>query len=286
VTTSGALESGGKVRIDYDADRMPACRGDVGGGPGWTVTGFYRVNGGETRTFTAAGHSPTGQPDDVIALPPAAAGADLETWFQNTSRWGCVAWDSAFGQNFHFALAPSKSAPHWLGNVLYVSSRQTRDGRACEADRRPLQNATFSFDTWTRQRAATTELSFQVWKPGTTDWDNPSTWRELDVQAHVRFRANAPFCTVYVPIEGRVGNDVRYALDVRPLDPFLRYGSYPTRRDECPDVDVHPASNGGYAEATMKVYFTVNGVELRPAPGQVFRGSFTDYAQAWSVCMQ
>lgn len=286
VTTTGVAMTGRKLKIDYDTGRMPTCRGDVNGGPGWTVTGFARVNGGEPKTFTAAGHSPTGQLDNVIDLPGAAGDADLEIWFQNTSRWGCQAWDSNYGKNYHFTARPAPNAPGWLGNVLFVSERQTCGGGACESDRKPLQNATFTYDTWTRQRAAVTQLTFQVWKQGVTDWDNPNTWRDLDVQMHYRWRANAPFSHRYVNIDRHVGNDVRYVVDARQLDPMLRYGSYPQKKDECPDVDMQASTQSGYAEATIEFYFTVNGVELRPGSGQTFHGRYLDYAQAWAVCTQ
>ena len=37
-----------------------------------------------------------------IEIPAAADG--LELWFENNSRWGCQAWDSAYGENYRFSI--------------------------------------------------------------------------------------------------------------------------------------------------------------------------------------
>ncbi len=280
VTTEGAIVSGRSVAIAYDEDRMPTCRGGFHGGPGWTVTGYFRVSGGEVRTFTAAGFSPTHDAADrTITLPPAMGTTDLELWFENTSVWGCQAWDSDYGRNFHFAAAAPPEAPAWMGDVRYAGTRATCDGAACEADRHPLVNDAFTFDDWTRQRAAVTILDFRVYKPGVTDWDNPGVWQALDVKAHYRARSSAAFRGMPVNTEKRVGNDERYAFDVRALDPFKPA----SMSGACPDADL--VKDGDTVRVTVELYFTVNGVELRPAPGKSYRGVFTDPALNWSSCL-
>lgn len=94
------LPVGGQVQVAYDASRLPDCRGDLNGHPGWSITGYYSLNGGPVGSFEAGGYSPSGgtqQP--IINLPEQG---DLAIWFQVTNAWGCSAWDSNYGNNYHF----------------------------------------------------------------------------------------------------------------------------------------------------------------------------------------
>lgn len=281
VTTEGTLTTGRKLLVDYAVDRMPTCRGNVGGGgPGWSVTAFLRVNGGPISSFAVAGLLPGG-PENTVNLPAKIGSSDVELWFQNTSMWGCMAWDSNYGQNFHFTAAPPPEAPDWVGEILYADSRATCGSGLCDSDRHPLSDGkTFRFDSWSRQRAAGSELTFRVYKAGVTDWDNANAWQDLDVQVHYRSRATAAFQTQYVSIDERQGNDLRYRMSVRPLDPFVSHGSNPP----CPDADV--TKDGVTAKVDVELYFTVNGVEIRPADSatDTFHGSFEDDASLWSSC--
>lgn len=278
VATTGKLLSGRKVRIEYADDRMPTCRGNLASGPGWAVTGFVRIGGEPVRSFAAAGLMPSGQPENVIELPKRMGDSDVEIWFQNTSRWGCMAYDSNYGDNFHFTAAAPPEAPDWMGDVRYVSARATCDGSPCENDRKPF-GPTVRFDSWSRQRAAFNEVSFRVYEPNVTDWDNANAWSELDVQVHYRARRTGAFVTRYAPIDRRVGNDLRYRFDVKSIDPFdVSHGPHPA----CPDADVR--KEGMNIEADVEMYFTVNGVDLRPSPGQTFHLSFEDAASQWPGC--
>lgn len=104
---SGRPTAGRPLRIAYALDRLPQCRGNVGGGgPGWTITGFYSESGGPAKTFdptalSADGKDRVSKPTDIVP----SAGGDLALWFQVTSRWGCSEYDSAYGQNFHVDVA-------------------------------------------------------------------------------------------------------------------------------------------------------------------------------------
>ena len=100
---SGSLVAGRKVRVVYDTERLPQCRGDFNGHPGWTITGFQSQDGGEAETFEAGGFSPSGgSAEPVFGLEEPG---DLEIWFQITNRWGCSEYDSDFGANYHFDVA-------------------------------------------------------------------------------------------------------------------------------------------------------------------------------------
>lgn len=269
----GRPRSGRSIQITYDDGRMPTCRGEASGGPAWTVTAFVRVDGEDLPPRAVAGHSGSGHIDNKFSLPAKVERSHIEIWFQNTSRWGCSAWDSNYGRNFHVYAEPSPEAPAWIGNVNSVLSRRTCNG-ACDDERRPVSTAPVVFDSWTRQRAAIAELAFQVYKPSVTDWDNPDLWRQLDVRAYVHWRgtASAPQMR-YVSLDRRVGNDARYRVELRALDPFANRA--------CPAA---MEWTGDTVAATAEVFFTVNGVELRPSPGKAYTLRFTDGRRTWEHC--
>lgn len=99
----GSLVAGQIIGVEYDASRLPGCRGNLNGGqPGWTITGYASVNRGPAKSFWVAGFSPTGA-SGPVTLKLAARG-DLAMWFQITNRWGCSSYDSNFGHNFHFTV--------------------------------------------------------------------------------------------------------------------------------------------------------------------------------------
>jgi hypothetical protein len=267
---TGPLTAGSTVQVRYDLSRLTACRGTMYGREAWGVTGFWRLNAGEPRSFAL---SDNGAPVTATLSLPAAPGT-LELWFQNNNRWGCNAYDSAYGANYRFAVGAPARAPGWVGNGVSVIARQTCDAGPCDSDRRPLAQG-FRYDTWARQRAAIRVLSFDVWKAGVTDRDNPSLWQELDVQLRYRFGSTGEFARQYVRFDRRVGNDARYTLDLRGLDPM-------------PDAPATTACPPGLTrsadrqtvETAVEYYFTVNGTAYRPDGGGVFRGVFANYASA------
>ncbi|MDB4945977.1 MAG: hypothetical protein JWP97_5511 [Labilithrix sp.] len=284
VQTIGILQRTKKVRIAYDASRLPTCRGDFMGNPGWSVGGFWRMgDAGEVHAFEVAGFSPTGGHGDGPVLTLAQAG-ELQVWFQNTSRWGCSAFDSDFGKNYRFAVKPAAADPGWMGNVSSVTSRATCDGKACDADVRPITGDVL-YDTYTRQRTAIREVLFEVWKEGVTDFDNAELWKQLDVQVHSRLGGAGPFATTaYVPFDRRQGNNARYGVDLRGLDPILGLGTV-TKKSDCPAVTLTVDPTGTYVEAVVELYFTVNGAELRPSSGGGYRVRYQNYKQPYAICL-
>ncbi len=102
IVQSAPLVPGGQVKIIYDTDRLPGCRGNANdGGPGWAVTGYYQLNDGTVGNFYAGGRpNYAGQsPEAVLDLPEDGS---LALWFQVTSLWGCSEWDSNYGNNHRF----------------------------------------------------------------------------------------------------------------------------------------------------------------------------------------
>ena len=105
-STSGSLGVGGKLHVQYAAERLPQCRATLAGGkPGWTITGFASINKKPAKTFYVAGHSsdPTRTTTEDLVVDEAG---DLAVWFQVTNAQGCASYDSDFGKNYHFAVAP------------------------------------------------------------------------------------------------------------------------------------------------------------------------------------
>lgn len=259
----GTLVPGGELAIVFDPARLAQCRNSQNGVPRYDLTAHVRFEPGtEVRSVSVRDGAPT------LAVPAGTRGVSL--WFENTSAGGCQAWDSNLGQNYSFdVFAPGATAPQWAGEVQNLLVRDAADPCASGA----AATDGFSFDTYTRQRAAHTNLCFQVYHPGVTDRDDPDLWQKLDVQLHWRLVGQAAFETRYVSLDRRVGNNARYRFSWREVDPFRMY--------HCPEVEPAPSPlppAGHYEQVELEYYVTINGAELRPAPGATFRGTFVDYA--------
>jgi hypothetical protein len=129
-TLVGAPAVGKGIVIEYALERLPQCRGNVGGGgPGWNVTGYYSENGGAARAFEVTTLTPDGK--DRVAkagrIVPAAGG-DVAIWFQVASRFGCSEYDSQYGQNYHVAV--KGSVPDAQGSIVFG-----KDGRVSQSGR-------------------------------------------------------------------------------------------------------------------------------------------------------
>ena len=85
--------------------------------------------------------------------------------------------------------------------------------------------------------------------------------------------------------DARTGNNARYALDLTTLDPLNAPGTL-TNKADCPTFPVTYEGPAGadYIDADVQFYFTVNGVELRPAGGGVYHGKYQNYAGLYAVC--
>lgn len=280
VEVQGELRRGSQVRVEYDPARLDDCRGTFYGREAWSILGYWRVDGGPVQHFLV-GPADFAHMYSEPVLTLDATG-ELEMWFHNTSRWGCSAYDSNFGHNFRFEVAPPEDAPDWMGEEASAISRWTCDGGPCAGSVRPLEDG-FLFDTAARQRATIAALYFQVWEPGVTDYDNPDLWRQLDVRMHYRFRTDGSWAWRWVGLDRRIGNDARYAVDLRrELDPLA--GRTRTTAAECPDATLWLTPDGHYVETEAEYYFSVNGSELRAPSGQPFTGRFQDYVGLYGPC--
>lgn len=280
--TSSPLVVGDSVTVSYDVARLTSCRGDTNsGGPGWAITGFYRFNGGAVTTFNAGGANASGAPAAPLQLSQAG---DLELWFQNTDMWGCSAYDSNLGANYHVRVLASARAPGWMGNALFVIARGTCDNQACAADYHPLDGG-FTYDTWTRSRASIRRAYFDVWKEGVTDVDNADLWKQLDVQVHYRVVGTDAWSSGYASFLERIEHNARFSVELAAIDP-LNAAYALSDKTQCPAFAVTYSGPPGsqYIDATLELYFTVNGAELHAPSGANFQGSYQNYAGLYAIC--
>jgi hypothetical protein len=119
-------------------------------------------------------------------------------------------------------------------------------------------------------RAAITNLCFEVYQPGMTDRDDPELWQKLDVSFRWRYAGETAWQSRPVGFESRQGNNARYVMSLREVDPFRPY--------QCPTATLTRTPDGDYDQTTVEYYVVVNGYELRPQPGAAFVGTFVDYA--------
>jgi hypothetical protein len=251
----GVLAPGGEVTIVYAQTRLNQCKMTQNGYELWDITAHVRFEpGGQLLGASVRGGQTT------MTVPSDARRAVV--WFESVNANGCHYWDSNFGNNYVFDAA---TPPQWVGNAQTLLTRDT-SGDICGGGG---ASSGFSFDTWTRERAAITNLCFQVYQPGMTDHDDPDLWQKLDVSIHWRGAGQNTWHVQPVNFDRRVGNNARYAQSWRELDPFRVY--------HCPDVATTVTPDNMYVQALVEYYIVVNGFEVRPEPGAAFSGTFTDY---------
>lgn len=100
---SGSLVAGQQAVVHYEPERLAECAASSGGMAKWSVTMHYRVDGGATKTMlvTRAEGSDLVASDAAFTIP---RGSDLEMWFSSTNVYGCNAYDSNLGANYHYSV--------------------------------------------------------------------------------------------------------------------------------------------------------------------------------------
>ncbi|CAN5288497.1 hypothetical protein BH11MYX1_BH11MYX1_17830 [soil metagenome] len=255
----GVLSPGGQLTLSYAKSRLATCASTQGGIPQYGITAWVKfLPGNQLTTLDVLDQTPT------IAVPSDAR--RVLVWFETSDVHGCHAYDSNNGANYAFDAAV---APQWIGNGTSLFSRDTT--YKCNTPGAAPITSGFSFDTWTRERAAITNTCFEVYQPGLTDVDDPDLWQKLDVEIHVQ---TAPQTWTAFPVnfESRQGNNARYAFSWRQADPFRDY--------YCTAMPVTPTSDGQYEAVQLGYYITVNGSAYRPEPGASFAATFVNYLHA------
>jgi hypothetical protein len=101
-----ANAAGGPLLIDYDIRRMSSCRQDYNGLDTWVVTAFYSFDGAPASSGSLTTTYTGGRASAPLLINAPAGARTLTIWFENSDRTGCTAWDSRFGANYTFAIAP------------------------------------------------------------------------------------------------------------------------------------------------------------------------------------
>ena len=100
---SDAIRGGDEVVVHYAPERLSQCAGSTGGHAAWGVTGYWQVDRGTVHELVVT----RAEGADLVAADPTISvpqGSDLALWFEATSVWGCHAYDSDFGANYHIAI--------------------------------------------------------------------------------------------------------------------------------------------------------------------------------------
>ena len=102
-TQSGPIHAGDHVVVHYEPDRLSQCYALANELPAWNVTAHWQVDGSAAQTVPATriDGSQLVASDPTITIPH---GSGLTFWFEATSVYGCDAFDSAYGANYHFAI--------------------------------------------------------------------------------------------------------------------------------------------------------------------------------------
>jgi len=100
---SADLHAGAQAVVHYEPERLVQCAASSGGNAKWSVTMHYKVDGGTVKTMlvTRAEGADLVASDAAFTLP---RGRDLEVWFSATSVYGCNAYDSNNGGNYHYSI--------------------------------------------------------------------------------------------------------------------------------------------------------------------------------------
>lgn len=102
---SGDLLAGAAVRVSYNLDRLPDCRGSSGGSDQWGATGYASFDGGAPVTFEVSRLVNRRATPITSELQIPAGASSVDFWFSSSNRWGCIAYDSNMGANYYFEVS-------------------------------------------------------------------------------------------------------------------------------------------------------------------------------------
>ena len=170
----GPLVAGGALVVDYAMARLPTCRGVYQDLPTWDILAHLRFDTGEELTQTVldwnapGGVRRTAAPG--LAVFPIPEGArHVSLWFEN-SEWtpgyplpaGCPGWDSNYGKNYGYDVAPPAPKVGWAGNFDFVTFHRAPATELGDVD------PAYYFDSYAGSELSTW-VEAQVWIPGVTD---------------------------------------------------------------------------------------------------------------------
>jgi hypothetical protein len=98
----GQVAGAETVTFEYDSARLPDCRAGYAGHAAWSIIMWHRFDGGPAHYVDVTRPSGTKREPNPVNLAVPAGAHELEVWFQNSDRAGCLRWDSKYGQNYRF----------------------------------------------------------------------------------------------------------------------------------------------------------------------------------------
>ncbi|GMV38762.1 MAG: hypothetical protein AMXMBFR64_04780 [Myxococcales bacterium] len=164
---SSPVQQGALLRIDYAAERLTACRHAPNGQRAWSIYASWRfLPGGQSASLELTEGAAGALTKPQVSVPQGATSVEL--WFSNSDTTGCVAWDSNFGANYSFPVAPAGNTPQvgWAGDwdFVKVGKQPQHLGKVDPA---------YYFDSW-QGMPLSSQVEVQVWIPGVTDKAYPS----------------------------------------------------------------------------------------------------------------
>lgn len=122
-------------------------------------------------------------------------------------RWNSFRWVAVL-----FLLGANAWCDNWVGNYSYLSDRNPQGVCAPSAGAGMTGNS-IQYTEWDRERAVLSNFCFEVYVKGLTDQQqlNPGS---LDVFVYAPYKFPARFVS-------KTGNNYRYVVSVKDLDPLL-----------------------------------------------------------------
>jgi hypothetical protein len=150
---SDPIVGGSTAILHYDPARLPQCRAVYEGFPAWGITATWQADGGFARSapVTQFANGTVSAVDATFRVP---FGRDLAVWFFASDEFGCTAYDSDYGRNFHFAIsAPSEPVIHFKSDWTNPVDGSLRAGADFLVDydllRSPYCRADYNgYQTW------------------------------------------------------------------------------------------------------------------------------------------
>lgn len=243
---TGLIRQGELLTINYDPQRLPACRTYHDGMPAWDLWATVRFSpSGETTTGNLVQHvGPQGvfnppRPIPLAVRVPADA-TDAEMWFQNTSMTSqCSAFDSKFGDNYRFFVdqaGPAQPVMYRTGSQRSLDMVNVYTEKISKI-RRPLGN------TLSPGSQLETHLDLTVWVRNVAY--NKNVWVDLHVFDQDDNRVNSD--TLTLRYTGPAGGNG----DFLSLTQLVFLGSGGVPGNVWPRADVR--------RMQYRVYYEVNG---------------------------
>lgn len=116
---SDFIRQGQQLTINYDPQRITGCRGYHDGMPAWDIFANVRFtpsgetfSGPQVQHYSQEGGGGIFDPPRPIpfTVNVPADSTQTEIWFLNRNAFGCMAWDSQFGNNYRFEVAQAGPA--------------------------------------------------------------------------------------------------------------------------------------------------------------------------------